>query len=97
MKLTEAPTKIVGIQLGEAKLNFIRVGEAPIVAKFALITKEGDAAGFVDMMTGWSDKALEALRVFSEVLEEEALARIFTMAQASETPQTEEHSEPPQF
>lgn len=98
MKLTDAPSRIVGVQLGEATLNFLQTGATPIRAKFALLGKEGDATGFVDITGPWSDKTLDALRTFMEVLEEEAVQRLFDgPAQAAETSQGEARPEPPQF
>lgn len=97
MKMSESPSKIAGVQLGEAALNFIRIGVPPIAAKFALITKEGETAGFIEMGEGWSDKALEAMRTFSMVLEEEAMQRLFD-TQPAETPAKEgDGAEPTQF
>jgi hypothetical protein len=97
MKLSTSPSHIVGLQLGEASLNMIRGGQPPIKAKFALITKEGDAIGFMETAGPWSDKVLEALKTFSEVLEEELLGRISEVPQASETPPAGASNEPPQF
>jgi hypothetical protein len=98
VKLTASPSKIVGVQLGEAMLNLIRPGEPPIRAKFALLTKDETVAGFVDVSSNWSDKALNALQAFTEAMEEEAMRLIFEAAQPSETPaQPEERNEPPQF
>lgn len=97
MKLSEATPKIVGVQVGEAALNFIRVGEPALKVRFALISKDGNPVGFVDVGE-WSDKVLAAMRTFSEALEEEALSLIFEQStQDVETPQAEERQGPPQF
>lgn len=98
MKVTEAPSNIVGVALGEASFNFVRRDAPPIIAKFALITTDGAPVGFMDMASGWSDKALEAFRVFSEVLEEEALRVLFKVpADGSEKEKVDPAVEPPQF
>lgn len=97
MRMSETPAKIVGVQLGEAAINFIRPGEVPIKAKFALMNKEGDVVGFVDVSNGWSDRAQEAMRAFSEVLEAEVMVRLFE-GQPSETAEkSDAPSEPQQF
>ncbi len=95
MKLSETPSKIIGVQLGEASLNFIRIGEVPIKAKFALMNKEGEVVGFVEVNNGWSEKAQEAMRAFSEVLEGEVMVRLFE-GQPSETAEKSEGSNEPQ-
>ncbi len=77
MKLVEAPTKIVGVHLGEASLNFIHEGIAPIKAKFALLAKDGSPIGYVEMSREWSEKTLDALKQLTAALEEEAAARVF--------------------
>ncbi len=97
MKISESASKIIGVQLGEASLNLIRMGEVPIKAKFALISKEGDPIGFIDMNNGWSEKALEALRTFSEVLEEEAMRKLFDGQPSETAAKSPGPDEPPQF
>lgn len=97
MKMSESASKICGVQLGEASLNFIRVGEVPIKAKFALLTKDGDVAGFVDVSNGWSEKVLEAMRTFSEVLEAEMLGRLFEGQPSETAAKSEGSNEPQQF
>lgn len=98
MKLTTAKSRVVGIQLGEASLNLIRMNEVPIKAKFALMTADGDVCGYVEKYNGWSDKVQEALRNFAEVLEEEGLKQLFEVTDAAESPQSNpDVAEPPQF
>lgn len=97
MKMSESASKICGVQLGEASLNFIRIGEPPIKAKFALLGKEEAVLGFVDMNNGWSDKVMEAMRVFSEALEEEILSRVFEGKPAETPTKSDGTSEPQQF
>lgn len=99
MKLSESPSKLIGLHLGEATINTMRPDLPPLKAKFALFSKEGEPVGYMEMTHGWSEKALEALRVFQAVLEEEAVPRIFEQPSSSpeETPKSEERNEPPQF
>lgn len=97
MKMATTPSKIVGVQLGEVTVNFMRPDQPGLKAKFALLTKDGDVASFTELVGGWSDKAQEAARAFSEALEEEVLRIIFEQGQASETPQATATNEPPQF
>lgn len=99
MKLSEAPTKIIGVQVGELSLDLIRMGVPMLKVRVALTTDEGPI-GFMDMgeLGQWSGKTLDALRAFTEAVEEDALSRIFKLpAQSTETPQTEGRNEPAQF
>lgn len=95
MKLTKAKCKITGIQLGEAELNLIRPERPPLKVKYAMLGEDGATCGYFEKYTDWSDKALEALRVFSEVLEEEALPMLFD--QPAEKSADQKPDEPPQF
>lgn len=97
MKLSEAPTKIIGVALGEASINLIRPGELPFKARFAILTDSG-TAGYVDIGE-WTPEAAKALETFIAVLETEALNHLFKVptAQAAETPQGDAANEPPQF
>lgn len=97
MKLSETPSKIIGVQLGEASLNFIRIGEVPIKAKFALMNKEGEVVGFVDVNNGWGPKVEEAMRTFSEVLEAEVMERLFEGQPSETAAKSEGSTEPQQF
>lgn len=96
MKLSDSACKIIGAQLGEVTLNYIRVDLPPVKAKFALINKEGETCGFMEIGHDWSEKVVEAARVFSEVLEEDALRRIFEQKEQVAEPSTQPN-EPPQF
>ena len=97
MKLTQNPSKIVGIQFGEAKLNILRPGEPPLWAKFALLNKDGEVCGYADI-SSWSDKLVELLQQFTDALEEEALRLVFEggSEEKKEEP-NQERNEPPQF
>lgn len=97
MKLTEAPIKIIGVQMGEASLNLMREGVPPLKAKVALISKDGEPCGYMDIAHGWSEKTIEALRALTSAVEEDALARIAEQQPKSETPTTEEQKGPQQF
>lgn len=96
MKLSGAPSKIVGVQLGKVSVELIRETAVGITAKFALLSKEGEILGFVDIPGGWSEKLEAALTTFVDALEEEALRVIFEQ-QSSETPQSSPQNEPQQF
>lgn len=97
MKLSTSPSKIFGVQLGDASINLLGTG-TPLRGKFALLTKDGETCGFMEIGHGWSEKTLEALRTFSDALEEEALAIIMEPKPAEEaTPNPDKPNEPPQF
>lgn len=69
----------------------------PLKAKFALLSKEGDAIGFIDRGGPWKEATLAALQSLAEALEAEAISVLFEEAEAGETPQTDAAAEPPQF
>lgn len=97
MKLSLAPSKIVGVQLGDATIVLLGTG-TPLRGKFALLTKDGETCGFMEIGHGWSDKTIEALKAFSDALEEEALSMIMEAKSAEEpAPNPEAPNEPPQF
>lgn len=97
MKFSDSPSKIIGLTLGEASLNLIRIGEPPIKAKFVLINKESEVVGYLDFSSNWSEKVQDALRTFSAVLEEEVMKYVFDEAQPSETSKNDAPEEPTQF
>jgi hypothetical protein len=87
------------VQVGEATLNLLRDGIPTVKVRFALLTEEG-AAGFMDIsdITQWSSKTIDAMRAFTEALEEDALRVIFRLpAQGAETSQTDDATGPAQF
>lgn len=99
MKLCEAPTKIVGVQVGEVSIDLIRVGIPALKVRFAMLTDEGPV-GFTDVgdIGQWSQKSLDAMRAFTEALEEDALRIIFKVpTQDAETAQANAPNEPAQF
>lgn len=99
MKLCELPTKIIGVQVGELSLDLIRMGVPALKVRVALCTDDGPV-GFVDLAdpSRWSKKTLDAMRAFTEALEEDALQVIFrTPVQDAETAQAPSPSDPPQF
>lgn len=99
MKLCEAPTKIIGVQVGEAAIDLIRSGIPALKVRIAIFTDDGPV-GFMDIgdIGQWSQRSLDALRVFTEALEEDALRFIFKVTtQDAETAQTDGPNEPAQF
>lgn len=101
MKLSEAPTKIIGVQVGELALDLIRSGMPSLKVRFALLTEDGPKA-FMDVgeLGNWSQKSLDAMRAFTEALEEDGLNLIFkatTGTQASEISGTDAGDGPAQF
>lgn len=99
MKLSEAPTKIIGIQVGELELDLIRVGVPVLKVRFALCTDDGPVSVMdISDMSVWSQKSLDAMRAFTEALEADALRIIFKVpAQDTETAQADGPNEPAQF
>lgn len=87
MKLSETPSKIIGVTLGEVTLNLM-TGGYPLKAKFALVTKEGDLTGFMEIAADWPPNILEALQVFIGALEETALQRITDHTPSEAKPET---------
>jgi hypothetical protein len=99
MKFTEAKARIVGVHIGEAELSLLPgLGKPPIRAKVALIGSASSLMGSFEM-NEWSDRAVEALRTFVGVLEEEALAHVFEVTGQQPTEGTEPGAPPapPQF
>lgn len=99
MKLCEAPTKIVGVQLGEVAIDLIRVGVPALRVKVAILVAEGPI-GFIEFsdVGQWSQKSLDAMKAFTDALEEEALKVVFKLpTQDTETPLTDRANEPVQF
>lgn len=96
MKFTTAPSKILGIHLGEASLNLMMSNIPPIKAKFALVTKDGDTSGYIEVKN-WSEKTIEALRVFVAQLEDDALELVFEVVKDPEVKDPEKSNEPTQF
>jgi hypothetical protein len=97
VKLSQVPSKIIGVQLGDVTLNFIRPDQPPIQAKFALLNEEEVICGYSEGSAGWSERTLEALRALQDALEDDAMARIFGIPTDSASKQTPEVIEPPQF
>lgn len=100
MKLSEAASKIIGIQVGELAIDLIRSGLPNVKVRFALLAEEQSIAGFMDIdnMGHWSQKTLDAMRAFTEALEEDGLRIIFKVdTQATETPRSDGPAEPAQF
>lgn len=97
MKVSEAPSKIIGVTLGEANISLLRVQDVPFKAKFALLMKDGNSCGYMEI-GDWSEKTIEALKGFINLLEEEALARISDGGPSEATSTSpEKRNEPPQF
>ncbi len=97
--MSEGRCKVVGLQLGEAALNFIRTDEVPIRAKVALLSEEGSPCGFFTKNNGWSERTLEALRALADAIEEDCIPHIFDGGSAPANPSTEEKEDgsPQQF
>jgi len=95
MKLSMAKPKIVGLQLGEASINFIHPDIVPIKAKLAIIGEEESTCGYIEKRNGWSEKTLTALQELASCIEADALPHLFF----EEDPTTKEASQadPPQF
>lgn len=99
MKLSEAPTKIIGIQVGEVTIDLIRSGVPALKVRLAMFTDEGPVA-FMDVGDAgqWSNKSIDAMRAFTEALEEDALRLVFKVpTQDTETTQANGPNEPAQF
>lgn len=95
MKIVDAETRIKAIQLGEAKVNFIRPDQPPIWAKFALLSEEGSACGYFEKVNGWSEKVQQKIRELAEAMEEDALPHISKVTGSA--PDKRNPDEPPQF
>ena len=95
MRLSEGKSKIVGLQLGEAMVNFIRPDLPPIKAKLALLAEDGSACGFIEKSNGWSERTQAALQALAEAVEEDALQHVFVVDEA--TKGEEKAEETPQF
>ena len=95
MKLTTSKCKITGVHFGEAELNLIRGDRPALKVKYALVGEDGTTCGFFEKAGGWSEKALEALRVFTEALEEDCMPALFD--KPTEPSSEEKPAEPQQF
>ena len=101
MKLSGAKCRIVGVQLGEAEINLIRGDRPPLRVKMALLSEDGATCGYLDIIPS-SEKILDAVRQFAEVVETEVLPRIFEIdpgseGSVSEVTRASQVDEPPQF
>lgn len=102
MKLSEQPSRIVGVMAGEVSMNLIRPDRdhPTLKVKFGLLVDEG-VAGYSEISgigSSWSEKTLKAMSAFLEAIEEDGLRLLFKAGpQAPETPQAEGRTEPPQF
>lgn len=90
MITTKAKSRLIGVELGEAHINFIRQGIPPITAQFALIREDEARAGMVERRAEWSDKVMRALGDLQAAMEEDMLDHLF------EAPPPEESSAEPQ-
>lgn len=99
MKMGTSRCKIVGVQLGEAAINYIRQNVPPIDAVFALISENGPV-GSVSRNMGWSPATMEAMQKFAEAMEADVMATVFDDepgAGEGEAVDAEKSSEPQQF
>jgi hypothetical protein len=106
MKVTDAPSRIVGVQFGSLNIAIIKESNdstAQADAKFGLITEEGEIQGFLNIYGWqWSEKARKALQEFIDVIEEEALKRVFKVEDGSDgdvptDKKSKDNNEPAQF
>jgi hypothetical protein len=81
MKMSATPSRIRGVQVGEATINLIRSDHPVLKVKFALVRDDELACGHFEKSAIWSEKALEALHSFIAVLEDEALGLVFDAGQ----------------
>lgn len=96
MKLSEAPTKVIGVQVGELAIDLIRSGVPALKVRIAMFTDAG-VVGFMDIADKWSKKSMDAMQAFIEALEEDALEVIFKVPQSSEPAAFADLNEPLQF
>jgi hypothetical protein len=98
MKKTEASCKIIGVQLGEATISFFGEGGrgTPLKGKFALVDKEEQAAGYVEIRN-WSERTIVALLELQDAMEEDALAHLFDISPEAKSAEPNDETEPPQF
>jgi len=81
MKLTQYPSKIVGVRVGEVELSL--VVSPSLLVKYVMLRNPEDSnldgvnAGKYTKSGPWSEKVREALEVFINALEEEALPELF--------------------
>jgi len=109
MKFINAPSKIIGVQLGSLDIVVLSEPENPAKknphasAKFGLITEGGDINGSLSINTWqWSAKTQKALEDFVAVLEEEAASKIFKIESepvdgVPNSNKTKDNNEPAQF
>lgn len=101
MKVTTTETKILGVQVGEVSIDFLRVemDGTFLKARFALLTDKGPT-GFMDLNERggqWSEKTIAALKAFSASLEEDALKVIFKISDVKTENKEGSENEPDQF
>lgn len=75
--ITKAKSRIIGVRLGEARIDLINKQSLPLVATFALLRDDELLAGKVDLRLAWSEKTLELLVKLQESMEEDALGQLF--------------------
>ena len=99
MKISEASCKVVGVQLGEATISLLNsdgIRAAPLKAKFALMNKEEQASGYIEVRN-WSQRTIDALLALQDAMEEDALAHLFDVSPGANPTKSKDEAEPPQF
>lgn len=85
MRLTKGKSKIVGVRVGEMSLNTLQHERTRLSVSFVLLgdpeTMDGLNAGRYTKESQWSNKAQEALGVFLDVLEQEAIHELFEVSE----------------
>lgn len=96
MKLSTGKCRIVGIQVGEAQVNFVDPRKKPLTAKLVLLGEDGSPIGWAEGVSDWSEKTMKLFRELSESMEDDVKNVVFDEGQAPAPPQ-EAAKEPEQF
>ena len=97
MKLSTAPSKLVGIQAASVTADMLHANGVQLEVVFAHIRDDGGLIGSFTRDRNWGDKVVLALQALVEALEEESISEVFAAPEEGSSEVAETPEEPPQF
>ena len=91
MQKGKGKSRIVAVNLGEARISLIGNDPTPLLGVFALVRDDGELVGRVDRRFDWSQRTLKALEELQKSMELDQLEHLFEGSQDDP-----EGDEPPQ-
>lgn len=81
MLLSKSKSRIVGLSLGKAYINFM--GGQILTAEFALIRDDDELTGLHERRMEWGEEVMKALATLQAAMERETLDHLFDPQPAS--------------